>query len=252
MNTINRFWLLLSIIVIGIVAVSSTLSVPSAYGADHYNLEPGIPVQLEDSLPTPYRNREIQGLFRWEQADDGDDLFLLAPRLEYGLLPNGQMAIDVPFEFGSAVEEEGLGDIKADLLYNFNQESVIFPALSLASAIAFPTSDDSDGIETKLTFIASKTVGRSRWQRIHLNASWHFNDDSDDEKRRNYYSGIIGYDVVIIPDLLLVLDFIREQQEKENHEANIFEAGLRYQLTPLTVLALGTGAGIGDESPDFR
>lgn len=50
----------------------------------------------------------------------------------------------------------------------------------------------------------------------------------------------------------LDLDFVREQQEKENHEANVFEAGLRYQFTPLTVLALGTGVGIGDESPDFQ
>lgn len=41
-------------------------------------------------------------------------------------------------------------------------------------------------------------------------------------------------------------------QLDEDREANLVEAGVRWQLTPLTVLSAGAGAGFLDESPQFR
>jgi hypothetical protein len=220
--------------------------------SDHHNLEEGLPTQLEDTIPVAYRNREIQGLFRWEHTNEGDEIFLFEPRLEYGILPNAQVELRVPVEVGSGVEEEGLGDIAIGALYNFNQESLKLPAFAIAGEIAFPTSEESDGVETTLKFITSKTIGKSSlWQRLHLNLAWMHNDKPEEDERRDYYKGIIGYDVRLTSDMLLILDFVREQQKKRNHESNIVEAGIRYQLTPLTVLSGGIGAGIGDDSPDF-
>ncbi|RJQ77890.1 MAG: hypothetical protein C4519_12705 [Desulfobacteraceae bacterium] len=243
----------LSSLIAGLLMYHTLIGVSPVQAADHYNLERGLPVQVEDTIPTPYRNREIQGLLQWERKDDGDDRFTAEPRLEYGIFRNAQVSLAVPFEFGSDVEDDGLGDIELGMLYNFNQESFVLPATALSLEIAFPTSDESDGIQTTLKFIASKTIGRtSSWHRVHLNAAWNYNGDPDDDERRNYYTAIIGYDVRITGDMLLVLDFIREQQKEEDRDSNIVEAGIRYQLTPLTVIALGAGAGIGDESPDFR
>ena len=36
------------------------------------------------------------------------------------------------------------------------------------------------------------------------------------------------------------------------HALNLVEAGLRWQMTPLTVLTAGVGAGFGRDSPDVR
>lgn len=41
-------------------------------------------------------------------------------------------------------------------------------------------------------------------------------------------------------------------QLDEDREANLVEAGARWQLTPLAVLSAGAGAGFLDESPQFR
>lgn len=225
-----------------------------ARAADHYNLEEGIPTQLEDSLPTAYRNREIQGLFRWEHTKEGKDIFLLEPRLEYGIFRNAEIGLDVPFELGSGVEgDEGIGDVALSALYNFNQETLWIPAVALTGGVHFPTSDESDGLDTTLKLILSKSIGWSHtWQRLHINAAWKHNDDAHGDEREDYFVGIIGYDRLLGPDTILILDFVREEQKKEDKDSNFAEAGIRYQLTPLTLLAAGVSAGIGDDSPDFR
>lgn len=50
-------------------------------------------------------------------------------------------------------------------------------------------------------------------------------------------------------ETVLVLDFIREEQVGKVRETNLAEAGIRYQLTTLTILAAGAAAGIGEDSP---
>ena len=106
-----------------------------------------------------------------------------------------------------------------------------------------------DGVDTVLKLILNKTIGRGfQWQRVHANVSAMPHED----ERENYFSGIIGYDRLIGPDTVLVLDFVREQEKEEDRDSNLLEAGIRYQLTPLVVLTAGAAAGIGEDSPDFR
>lgn len=66
----------------------------------------------------------------------------------------------------------------------------------------------------------------------------------------------MGYSQRLNADTVGILDFVREQELKENKTANILEVGLRRQMTPLRTLAIGAGVGagvgIGQDSPDFR
>lgn len=62
----------------------------------------------------------------------------------------------------------------------------------------------------------------------------------------------LGYSQPWGTDVVVVADLVREQQLAEDEEHNFFEAGLRYQPTPLTLVTGGAGIGFGDESPDFR
>ena len=66
------------------------------------------------------------------------------------------------------------------------------------------------------------------------------------------YRIIAGYSRRILPDVVMVADFIREQQPQEGMESNIVELGFRYQFDPQTVVGAGVGAGIGDDSPPYR
>jgi len=242
-----------AIVAVLVVAAFPMGDLSLALAADHMNLEEGIPVEIEDALPTAYRNIEIQGLFHWDREYNGDDRFTSEARLELGPFRNTQLEIDVPFLWGDAVEEDGLGAVRLGALYNFNQETLLVPAFALAGDLELPTNDESEGVDTTLKFILTKTIGRSSvLQRIHVNGSWKHNSEAEGDEREDYYVAVAGYDVRVTPDTMLIIDFVREQDEMKDEEASIVEVGLRYQLTPLTVLALGAGAGIGDESPDVR
>ncbi|RJR54822.1 MAG: meta-pathway of phenol degradation [Desulfobacteraceae bacterium] len=223
------------------------------HAADHYNLEEGLPVTIEDALPTAYRNREVQGLVRWDHTKEGEEHFRLEPRFEFGLWRNLEAEVTVPFNYGSAVDDKGIGDVEVSALYNFNQETLLFPALSLSGAAIFPTSDEGEGVDTRAKFIATKAIGRSsKFHRLHLNVVWNHNTDALHDERDDYYSAIIGYDRAITADAFLVLDIVREQQKEKDQTYNLLEAGIRYQCNPLTVFTFGVGTGIGDDSPDFR
>ncbi len=220
--------------------------------ADHSNLEEGLPTEVEDAYPIEYRGREIQGQIRYERTDDGEDRFVLDPRLEFGIARNAQVSISAPFYLGNA-DRTGSGNIRLNGLYNFNAESLTTPAFALAATAELPTGVDSAGVDTELKFIVTKTIGKGgALDRIHLNASWLNNDQSRSDERSDRYRVILGYSRRLNADTFLVADFVRQQEIGKGENSNVGELGIRRQLTPLTVLVFGVGAGIAEESPDFR
>lgn len=72
------------------------------------------------------------------------------------------------------------------------------------------------------------------------------------DEREDRYKAILGYSRRIAADCVILADFVREQDREENNESNLFEVGFRWQITPLTVISFGVGAGVGDESPEVR
>lgn len=75
---------------------------------------------------------------------------------------------------------------------------------------------------------------------------------SPDEERRNRCRVIAGYSQLVAPSVVVVLDCIRESQERREHATNIAEAGLRYQFTDAITLGAGAGFGVGRDLPRFR
>lgn len=224
-----------------------------APAADHYNLEEGLPTELADSIPIAYRDREAQGYFRWDHTREGEERFELVPRIEYGLFPNAQLEIEAPYEFGEAVQDDEFKTVGVGLLYNLNQEGLYLPAIAVAGRADLPVGDEEDGVDSTVKLILSKTIGRSaQWHRLHLNAAWKHNSEAADDERDERYVFVVGYDRRMNADTILILDYVREQEQENDREVNLAEAGLRYQITPLTVLSAGIGAGFGEDSPDVR
>src|SRR2546422_849854 len=71
-------------------------------------------------------------------------------------------------------------------------------------------------------------------------------------QRSDRYAVIIGYSHSIPADLVLVMDFAREQELEKGKTDNLIEAGLRHMVTAHSVVSLGVGFGVGEDSPDFR
>ncbi len=108
------------------LGLTAIISFPkTAQAADHLNLEEGLPTEVEDAYPIPYKGIELQGVTKYDRIN-GKDSFVIEPRVEYAIAPNTQATISVPFQFGSA-EDDGISDVGIEFLYNFNAESLKTP-----------------------------------------------------------------------------------------------------------------------------
>ncbi len=240
---------LLAGLLLGLTAI---ISLPkTAQAADHLNLEEGLPTEVEDAYPIPYKGIELQGVTKYDRIN-GKDSFVVEPRLEYGIAPNTQATISVPFQFGSA-EDDGIGDVGVEFLYNFNAETLKTPAFAVSVGADAPYCEDSAGVDPKVKLIMTKTLGAgANLDRLHLNVGYTFNDAKKDDERRNVVKAVAGYSRRLGSETILVTDFVYEQDKVDNVDAYILELGIRQQATPLTVWSIGAGIGLSNDSPDFR
>ncbi len=223
-----------------------------ALAGDHYDLEEDLPIRVEDAMPTPFMNREVQTVLRYQREDNKKDLFYGQPRVAVGIWPNTELRVGVPLRAGTA-DKRGSGDIEASLLYNFNQEARWFPALAVEGKVDIPTGYNSRGWDTEVKFIATKTLGEtSYFHQLHVNLSWLHNDRPDHRERENGWVGVVGYSMRVGPDLVLLADVWREWKAQKDKKENMVEAGLRYMWSPRVVLSLGGGVGFADQSPPGR
>jgi hypothetical protein len=216
--------------------------------ADHYNLDEGLPLHLEDAFPLASGNREIQISGGYERTKGNADRFTLVPRLEFGIAKNWQVSVDAPFYKGND-DTTNSGNLRLGALYNFNQESTWFPALSLAGRAELPTGENSQGIDAAIKFIATKTIGNENLDRLHLNLEFAHKFDEVYGERSDRHKAILGYSRRLGPDALLVADLVRERELEDGMESNMLEVGIRWALDPRTVLSIGGGPGFGDDSP---
>lgn len=194
----------------------------------------------------------MQAYGRFDRTADDEDRYEMSPRIEYGVAMNWQAEIESPFLFGSA-DKHGSGDVVLSTLYNFNTESLWLPAFALKGGLEFPSGKESDGIDTRLKFLASKTLSRTAFfHRVHLNLEWMHNNSPKANERKNRYIGVVGYQLRLDPNNQILVDVIREEDREVEKAENIAEIGIRHQWDPLTVLAVGVGVGFGDEASDHR
>ncbi len=226
------------------------LWINTAIAADHLNLEEGLPTEVEDAYPVPYKGLEVQGVLRYERNGD-EDRILLEPRLEYGVAPNTQVRLAVPFSFGDG-GVNNIEDVGVEVFYNFNAESLTLPAFAVSVGADFPTGPDSSGVDPTVRLLATKTIGNANMDRLHLNLGYTRNFEAEVDERSNQFSAVLGYSRRLNSDTMLVSDFVFEQEDEEDTDAYLIELGIRHQIDPLTVFSVGAGAGLTSDSPDFR
>ena len=175
-----------------LAALGLTLCGATAHASDHANLEEGLPVQVEDAYPTAYLNREFQLMGRYERTADGENQYVVEPRLEYGFARNWQARINVPLTLGGG-DKRNSGDLGLEAFYNFNTESLQLPAFAVSARAILPTGRDSSGVDTEFKFIATKSLGYAeKLQRVHLNLIYFANASRRADERANHYAAILG------------------------------------------------------------
>jgi len=225
---------------------------PAANAGDHTNLEEDLPVALTDAKPIGFLGREVQALLRWDNRSDHDEDFVSVLRLEAGFPRNAQLSLEIPYRFGE-VEPDGFEALRAEILYNLNQETVFLPSFSFAAALDFPTGNDAHGVDPTLKAIVSKTIPETElFQQVHLNFEWTMNDEVRSDERARAWRVVGGYSVRLGPQTIGIADVVHEAALERGERETLAELGARHQLTPRTVLSGGVGAGLTSESPDVR
>lgn len=136
-----------------------------------YNLDSGRPTRVEDALPTPRGELEIQFLpIRAEWLGDGSQRQRLEPKIAYGLLPMTEIEIRVPFvrtRASDGTATTGVASAAIGALHAFNVETS-WPALAIAGELVLPVSTLSAPTGSyALKGLATKTF---RFGRVELNA----------------------------------------------------------------------------------
>lgn len=223
-----------------------------AFAADHNNLEENLPVRVEDAYTLAKGARELQVGGRYQRIRGSGDQYVAIPRFEYGFARNWQVTLASSLLAGPA-DRKGSGDTELEVLHNFNTEGLILPAFALSGRADFPSGIDSNGVDTRVKFITTKTLGNSYFlHRVHVNAEYLHNAGRLDGERSDRYAVVAGYQARLSTSNMLIADILREQQIDKGIVYNIAEVGLRHQFTPQTVFGLGVGTGFGPDSPRFR
>src|SRR5207245_330074 len=116
------------ILVLALQAITS-LGATQVLASDHWNLEEGLPTEVEDAYASDYLKPELQSLFRYERLNAHQERFVLSPRFLYGFARDWQSKVSVPFLLGSA-DKTGSGNLGFEVLDNFQHESQYSPTLT--------------------------------------------------------------------------------------------------------------------------
>jgi opacity protein-like surface antigen len=233
-------------------------TVSTARAIDHKNLDEGRPVRLQDAYPVAQGELALESgvgyIFKRKAKDHG----FLDLDIVYGAFANMQLELGTTlFTNPREIDEaEKSGDLTLSALYNFNQETLQFPALGIKGSVNFPTGVDSAGVDFELTGLITKSIGRLS---LHLNGGYEFVTGEKEDERSARYKIAFGPSYPLGAPMhtrtTLVADLFVEQSAHHGEDETFgAEAGVRYQFSERVVLDVGVGSeitGPRDRSPFF-
>jgi outer membrane putative beta-barrel porin/alpha-amylase len=229
---------------------------PPASATDHFNLESGIPITLEDITPTDRGQVEFHafGSSSWTRGEAPNGA--ATPRLALGIWRETQLEIAAPLLLGEGTAH-GNGDPQLSVLRRVLDDSGHpgRPGFAIEADLTLPTGAEIRGFTNRpdagLTALVRMGLGS---QAVHLNAGLEWSgDESDDETiRKRAWSGAVGHHTPLSPRLVLVSDVARRQADDEHApDTWLLETGVRAQLAREVIGAAGLAAGLdrGPETP---
>ncbi len=217
----------------------------TAWALDHDNLDPNRPVQLEDAYPIPHGEIGVEGGVRVNDRRAGSTQLIYQPQILYGAFMNTQIEIqsDIFTDPHTLRGTNQSGDLRLGVLYNFNTETLLWPALAVRVEGIFPTGVRSQGVDTQLTGILTRSFGRLRF---HANAGYTILSRPRDVERHGVYRlvGAVSYPIGYpfrFRETLIVDVYTQQSDLIGQRNYTGAEIGIRHQLSSRIVLDMGMG-----------
>lgn len=214
-----------------------------ACAIDHSNLDVNRPLDIEDAYAISYKEWAVEGGLGYDGRRKANDHGLLDLQVLYGAWLNTHVSLGTTLQTDprTVLESQRSGDLELAVLHNFNQETLWCPAFAGELTVNLPTGVGSQGVDTTLKGIVTRTVGNVR---LHLNGLFTFAGDTIGAERDHTYKAILGASwgpgLPKRSRLVLVGELFTEESRFEG-ESNTFGAGFgaRYQQSQRVVLDAG-------------
>lgn len=217
---------------------------PLAAQIDYRNLDDHRPTRVEDAYPAERYALELIAPYSLERERGGRWLHAVDLEAEYGGVLNAQIGVAVPVA-GATGEGWGLSGLRVFMLYNFNTEGPLLPAMSLRADVQLPVGSLADDhVRVTGKGILTRSWGR---QRVHLNAGYSLGEDTAPaavDHADLWWVGAALDHTLYRQSVLAVGEVFVEQTSRGVPVEVNATLGLRWQWRPTTVLDLGVGRGL--------
>ena len=228
-----------------IMIVLLSLWPATGFALDHDNLDPNRPIGMEDAYVIPKGEIGLEGGVGFNDRREGRTRVTFQPQIIYGAFYNTQIEIqgDLFTEPNTLVGANKSGDLHLGVLYNFNTETLNLPALAVRVEANLPTGVNSQGVDTQVTGILTRSFGRLR---AHLNAGYTVLGSPQGQERPGAYRAVaavsypLGYPSSF-RDTLIASVYTRQSDLREQRNNTGVEIGIRHQLTSRVVVDAGLG-----------
>jgi hypothetical protein len=220
----------------------------SVWALDHDNLDPNRPIQMEDAYPIPKGEIGLESGVRFNDRRSGRTRAVFQPQIIYGAFQNTQIELqsDLFSEPSSLVGPNRSGDLHVGTLYNFNTETLQWPAFAVRVEADLPTGVQSRGVDAQVTGIMTRSFGRARF---HLNAGYTVVGNAQADERNGAYRVIAALSYPIgyphrFRETLIVDVYTRQSDLRGQRNNTGIEIGLRHQVSSRVVADAGLGTEV--------
>jgi hypothetical protein len=164
-------WPRLFVPLVVLVLLGPSLARPAHAQGEYRNLDAGFPVRVEDATVTERYALDLDFLnLRYDELSGLRTRLQYEPRLSYGILPNTEAWLRVAayYREREITPRKGIAGIGLGGMYQWQLESLHYPAVAIASEAFFPTGPNALTTSYSFKTLLTKSVSSVR---IHLNAS---------------------------------------------------------------------------------
>ncbi len=250
-----------SAVVWGVISV--VLAANSVGAVDHNNIDAGFPLSFDDAESIAFGEHSLELGTVFVLPSDRSVGGELEIEYLYGFALNSHFTIGIDPQVGGRADTDDtdfdIGNLSVGVFHNFNREYDDVPAFAIRADAAFPTGNDSQGVDFRLRGIASKTVGQ--YDRLHLNLDLNVSTDAQSGDRSVIPGVILGYSRPLgypqrFDQTFLAELGVRASEDTDGDVIITTGIGLRQQVGYQNVFDIGIEGNIatggGEERSELR
>ena len=211
----------------------------------------GPPFLTDDPAPVDYRHAEFYVFSTYDKTNDGNDSAIPAFEFNYGVLPNTQLHLVVPFvrtAAENASSESGLGDVEVGVKYRFVEETQASPQIGIFPMAELATGDSDKGLGNGKTWWRLPVWVQKSWGEWTTYGGVGYVINSAEGQRDYSFAGWLLQKDVRAKWTLGGEIFARGKDTADGEPATIVNFGGFYKFTPNFNLLFSAGHSVSGES----